>query len=430
MAERKVGYFIYNLLLVFMATLLLPYFAIRNITLRRPVFPYFKKIGDGELRKLAGKPVIWIQAVSVGETVVANILLEKLRELLPDYGIVLTTTTPTGQAMAQKLLGDRAVVAYFPFDFPFLVKRFIKQVKPVLFVMTETEIWPNAIRFARQSGGKVALVNGFISDRSFKGYLKVKRFLAEVFSRVDLLVMQSAESANRIGALGAPLERIKVSGNIKFDQNYPDYPERQIIDFLRKYRWDGADKIFTAASTHHGEEEIIIDAFLRLLAEGPYKLILAPRHPERAAEVAAILDRRQLDFVKRTDNRLPEKAAAVLLLDTFGELGLAYAVAETVFVGGSLTDIGGHNVLEAAAQAKPVIYGPFMHKAKESKRLLEEADAGFTARDAAELVKIIKEITSDRRRYQKRAAAAKAAVLSNQGAALDTALLVAELIKE
>lgn len=434
----RIGYFLYNAFLILASLIIIPYFVIRNIILKRPVFPYFKGLPESEAKKLMEKPVIWIQAVSVGETVVANIIIGELRKQLPEYQIVLTTTTPTGQAMAKKLLGDDVLITYFPFDFPFFVKRFIKQVKPKIFLMTETEIWPNAIHYAKVFGSCVAIVNGFISDRSFKRYQRFKPFLKEIFENVDLFAMQSTEAANRIGMLGATLDRIKVTGNTKFDQNYPVYSSEQLTEFLVQYGWSREQKIFTAASTHKGEEEIVLDAYLKMTENEPYYLILAPRHPERAAEVMAILKEKKIDFVRRSETKTFESSeshksirdVSVLLLDTFGELGLAYAVADLVFVGGSLANIGGHNVLEAAVQAKPVIYGPYMHKARESKRLLEEVDAGFTVNDADELVRIVKYLTSDAELYQKRAQAARNAVLSNKGAASDTARLVAELVRK
>lgn len=427
--KGKIGYFYYNLFLGLASFLIIPYFIIRNMVLRRPVFPYFRSISKNELKKLGDKPVIWIQAVSVGETVVSHIILGELRKLLPDFSIILTTTTPTGQEMAKKLFGDEFLITYFPFDIPFFVKRFIRQIQPELFIMTETEIWPNAIRCSKEFGSKVAIVNGFISDHSYQRYQKFKPFLTEVFNQVDLLAMQSAEYANRIGQLGAPLERIQVTGNAKFDQKYPEYPEELLSHFLNHYGWSKHRPIFTAASTHRGEEEIIIEAYLKMIAEEPVYLILAPRHPERANEVIAILKDKNLEFTRRSETQVI-RATNILLLDTFGELGLAYALADLILVGGSLVDIGGHNVLEAAAQSKPVMYGPYMHKARESKLLLEMVDAGFAVKNSEEIVARSKELLKDPELYLKRANAAREAVFSNKGAAENTARLAAQLVRE
>jgi len=431
MAKLRPGYFFYNCLMLVTSMIGLIFVFFRNLLKRRPIAPYFRPPGPNELPQLHGKPVVWMQAVSVGETVVAKILIDELRKRLPEYGFLLTTTTPSGQAMAKKIMDESVAIAYFPFDLPLLIKGFFQRIRPSVFILVETEIWPNAIRRAKLSGSKVVLVNGMISDHSFKGYSRIRSFLKDVFSHFDLFAMQSAESANRIGLLGAPLERIVVTGNIKFDQDYPEFTPEQTEAFLAQYGWSKGIPVFTAASTHRGEEEIIVEAYLRLNGREPYYLILAPRHPDRADEVAALLEAKQLSYVRRSrtgDGSAGE--ARILLLDTFGELGMAYAVADVVFVGGSLVNIGGHNVLEAAAQAKPVMYGPYMHKSRPSKELLEEADAGFTVRDADELVRTIEELTRDRNVYRRRAENARAAVLSNKGAAARTATLIADLVKQ
>ena len=427
MARPKIGYFLYNFCWFMFALPLFTFFILRNLMWRRPIKAYFWNITAAMLPKIQAKPIVWVQAASVGETVVANVIITQLKQLLPDYQILFTTTTPTGQAMAQKLLGDSAIITYFPFDFPWMMKRFTHMVQPKLFMMIETEIWPNAIRYSKAAGAKIAIVNGRISDRSFKRYRHFSSFLQEVFQDVDQFAMQSSDDANRIGAIGATLERIAVSGNSKFDQEYPQFSAAQLDAFRKQYGWSKERCIFTAASTHRGEEEQIIATYLELLKIEPYILILAPRHPNRAEEAMGLLKEAKLSFVRRSDQG--SGSSSVLLLDTFGEFGIAYAVADVVFVGGSLVGIGGHNVLEAAAQSKPVIYGPYMHNFRESKRLLEEADAGFTVHNAAELVQIIRELTSDLVLYKKRSNSARAAVLANQGAALTTAQLVADLVR-
>jgi 3-deoxy-D-manno-octulosonic-acid transferase len=428
MAKRGIRYPLYNLLLIFLALFGLPVLWVRSRIRHRPFLPYFRKLHPERLQRIAGRPVIWVQAVSVGEVVVANCILKELRKLLPGYAVVFTTTTPTGQAMAGQILDEDIVVAYFPYDIPWLVKRFIRQVNPSLFVMVEAEIWPNVIRYCHAAGVKIALVNGLVSDRSYRRYLRFSGFMKEVLAQVDLFVMQSAEDANRIGKIGAPLERVRVTGNAKFDQTYPEISPEMREKFLDQYRWSLQDTLFVAASTHKGEEEIIIAAFGELLNTGSFRLILAPRHPERGEEVAGLLKNAGLSYVRRSTGQ-SAAAPLVLLLDTFGELGLAYAVGRVAFVGGSLVGVGGHNVLEAAVQSKPVIYGPFMHKARESKRLLEEADAGFTVKDSHELVAVIRQLLADPVLYQKRCDAARNAVLRNKGTTVQAAVLTAALLE-
>jgi 3-deoxy-D-manno-octulosonic-acid transferase len=426
--RSKIAYLLYNCFLTCSSFILLPCFIIRNLVLRRPVFPYFRNISESELARLHGKKIIWLQAVSVGEVVVANIIINELQRKLPNYAIVLSTTTPSGRAMAEQLVGDKALLTYFPFDIPYFSKRFVNRLQPEILILTETEIWPNAIRYVKAIGGKVAIINGIISDRSFRRYQRFAAFLKIVFSQVDLFVMQAAEYANRIGKLGAPLDRIKVLGNIKFDQPFPEFDTAQIDEFKQQYCWSETVKVFVAASTHRGEEEIVLEAYQQLIREQPYYLILAPRHPERAQEVINLLQQNQLNYIRRSSGE-SSTSVSILLLDTFGELGLAYAVADVVLVGGSLVNIGGHNILEAAAQSKPVIYGPYMHKAKESRRILEAVDAGFMVKDAAELVECIKDLLADPELYQQRARAAQNAVFVNKGSAANTAELIAGILE-
>jgi 3-deoxy-D-manno-octulosonic-acid transferase len=431
MAQRGIRYPLYNLFLVLLTLFCLPFIWMRNLMKHRPFLPYFRKLSRDQLKTIAGRPVLWVQAVSVGEVVVASCILKELRKLFPGYAVVFTTTTPTGQAMARKILDQDTMLAYFPYDIPILVKRFIAQVKPSLFLMVEAEIWPNVIRYCKKAGVRVALVNGLISDRSYRRYLRFSGFMKEVLAQVDLFIMQSAEDANRIGQIGAPLERIRVAGNAKFDQNYPVISLEMRQQFLEQYRWNPDDPVFVAASTHQGEEEIIIAAFKELLAAGPFRLILAPRHPERGEEVASLLHNAGLSYKRRSTGPagLAGPASQVLLLDTFGELGLAYAVGKVVFVGGSLVSIGGHNVLEAAVQSKPVIYGPFMHKARESRKLLEEADSGFAVSNSWELVTVIQQLLADPALYQRRCEAARQAVLRNKGTTVNIARLTATLLE-
>ncbi len=439
MAKRKIVYLIYNIIACPILLLAVPFFVIRNLALRRPVLPYFLGLSRQQKAQLKDKEVVWIQAVSVGETFIAESMIKEIKKLRPDYQIVLTTTTPTGQQIAKEKIGDLALVTYFPLEIPFLMKRFIMNLRPVLFVMVESEIWPNAVFYCKKAGSKIATVNGRIGNRSYQNYSKVKGFMKIVFEQFDLFAMQSVNDANRIGELGAPLERIVVTGNAKFDQEYPIFSGEQLDAFRRQYHFNKEDLLFTAASTHPGEEAMVVEAYLSLLQKEPAYLIIAPRHPNRADEVAALLEKEGLSYVRRSSGKVVtsntnqgHQDCRILLLDTFGELGLAYAVSDVVLVGGSLVKMkgtAGHNVLEAAVQEKPVIYGPFMDNFLESKRLLEEVDAGFTVQSAAELTSIILKLVEDRELYGQRATRAKKAVLANRGAIKHTIELMDELLR-
>ncbi len=430
MAKWKISYFIYNILVLFAAIFIAPYFIMRNLLLRRPVLRYFNNFSQSEVEELKGKKVIWIQAVSVGETMVAASLIREIKEVLPEYKVVFTTTTPAGFLIATQKLEDMALITFFPLEIPILMRRFVKKIHPEILILVESELWPNAVRYAKGFGAKVALANGRISDRSYKNYLRFSGFIKNIFQQIDLFIMQSVEDANRIGEIGAPLERIMVSGNVKFDQDYPVYSDEQLNLFRQQYRLKPGMLILTAGSTHRGEEEIIIEAFQNLRLETPCFLILAPRHSERADEVAALLNENKLSFCKRSSGKTKVNSQ-VLLLDTYGELSLVYAVADLVFVGGSLikmNGIAGHNILEAAAQGKPVIYGPYMDNFRESKGLLEEVDAGFTVHNAKELTLKLKELLADPVLYQNRASNAKNAVLTNRGAAGNSIELLKKLV--
>jgi 3-deoxy-D-manno-octulosonic-acid transferase len=431
-AKWKITYFIYNIIACTVLLLTLPFFIIRNLALRRPVLSYFFNLSRTQAAQLKDKQVVWIQAVSVGETLVAESIIGEIKKLHPDYQIVLTTTTPTGQQIAKEKMGDQALVTFFPLEFPFFMKWFITKVHPMLFIMVESEIWPNAIRYCKEAGAKIALVNGRIGNRSYQNYSRVIGFMKIVFQQIDLFAMQSVEDANRIGLLGAPLTRIMVTGNAKFDQEYPSFSQEQLENFRKQYQFKKENLLFTAASTHHGEETIVIQAYLDLLKTEPAYLIIAPRHPNRGDEVATLLEQSHLSYVRRSSGKVVltptgSQDCSVLLLDTFGELGLAYAVSDVVLVGGSLVqmkNIAGHNVLEAAVQEKPVLYGPYMDNFRESKRLLEEVDAGFTVHDAAEMSKTIQDLMKDQELYQQRVIKAKAAVLANRGATEHTAAYI------
>jgi 3-deoxy-D-manno-octulosonic-acid transferase len=429
-AKWKLAYLVYNIIIHIMVLLALPFLVIRNLILREPVLLYFFSLSRSQALQLKDKQVVWVQAVSVRETLVAESIIRELKSMHPDYQFVVTTT-PGGQQVAKQKLDDLALVTYFPLELPFLIKKFIAKLHPVLFIMVESEIWPNTIRYCKEAGAKIVLVNGRISDRSFKRYLRVAGFVKTVFEQVDLFAMQSVEDANRIGTIGAPLSRIMVTGNAKFDQDYPSFSQEQLEAFRKQYRFKKENLLFTAASTHHGEESIIIQAYLDLLKTGPAYLIIAPHQSNRADEVAALLEQSNLSYARRSSTE-PDRDCSVLLLDTSGELGLAYAVADIVLVGGSLVKtkgIAGHNVLEAAAQEKPVLYGPYMDNFRESKRLLEKADAGFTVHDAAELSKIIQDVMKDQALYRTRAAKAKDAVMANRGATMHTAIYIDNLLR-
>ncbi len=343
----------------------------------------------GELR------TVWVHAVSVGETIAVRPLLKALKAAFPGLRIVLSNVTETGRSIAEKSAEvDRCV--YFPFDYPFTAKRALSQVRPDLVIIVETEIWPNFLRAARKLGIPAILVNGRISDRSFGRYLKFKWFFEPVLANVSAFCMQSAEDARRINAIGADPGRVHVARNLKYDIPVTPATMDKKRELRRSAKIPDDVTVFTAGSTHAGEEETLLAAYQRLLASGRDSfLVLVPRHPERAGEVAALLGAFGLKFTLRShlDRREEEfRPGEVLLVDTVGELMRFYAMADLVFVGGSLVPTGGHNILEPASLGVPVLFGPHMHNFKEATALLLASGGGFQAKDGAELTALLRQL--------------------------------------
>lgn len=305
------------------------------------------------------RPVIWVHAVSVGEVLAIQGLVASLRAALPDYRIVVSTTTHTGQKLARERFGE-ADVFYFPLDLAVCILPYFRALRPKLVVLAETEFWPNFLRTAKNSGALVAVVNARISDRSFPRYQSFKRPLSRVLQFVDVFLAQSEEDARRLFAIGAPEDRVHVSGNLKFDVRPPQ--EVPIVTKLRGVlAREQAGPIIVAGSTVEGEEEFAVDAFRFLILERYPQavLMLAPRHRERFDDVARRLQQVGVKFSRRSQmSANTVLAGSVLLLDSLGELASVYGLADVAFVGGSMVPRGGHNILEPAHFAVATIVGP------------------------------------------------------------------------
>lgn len=308
-------------------------------------------------------PTVWIHAVSVGEVLAARALIAPLKARFPGHRVLVSTTTVTGQEIARKNLTADGVF-FAPFDLVGPVSRALDVVRPSLLVLVETELWPNLIREARRRGARVAVVNGRISEGSFRGYRRARWFWRRVLAHVDLFLMQGEAHAERIRSLGAPEERVRVVGNLKFDAvgaaRAPDHLARLLGDSRGRPIW-------VAGSTMPGEEEIILGAFRKIRERVPdVDLIVAPRHPERFAAVPALVEAAGFHCLNRTRLAPGEwRNGSVVLLDTLGELAQVYSLATVVFVGGSLVPTGGHNILEPAVAGKPVVVGPHMENFRE-----------------------------------------------------------------
>jgi 3-deoxy-D-manno-octulosonic-acid transferase len=427
-------YALYSVLIVLFFLVMSPYFLYQAIRHRKYVRSLPQRLGYLPLSfNFDGDESIWIHAVSVGEVLTARALLPPLRERYPRLRIFLSTTTMTGQQVARGNVHDVDEVFYFPFDLRPIMKRTLGLVKPRLLIIMETEIWPNLLRVCHEAGVKTVLVNGRISARSFPRYRFARAFFRRVLAHVDRFCMQSEESARRIIEIGADRTRVSVTGSLKFDSL--DIPGTAGADrgrnrVLRYFRITGGRPVIIAASTLKGEEEPVLDAFRRVRATwGNALLIIAPRKPERFDEVERLARRGGWRVARRTE--LPvdsEPRVDVVVLDTIGELAQVYQVATVVFVGGSLVDAGGHNILEPAVFGKPIVFGPHMHNFTDIARTFIDNRGAIQVRSAAELEATLVELLSDPVKRAGVGAAARALVEANRGARAKSLTVIAQLM--
>lgn len=318
----------------------------------------------------SGQPTIWIHAVSVGEVVAVIGLVKELKRRNEKLRIVVSTTTDTGQKLARKEFGEENVF-YFPMDFAFAIRPYLRALRPRLLVLAETEFWPNVLRLTHAAGARIAVVNGRISDRSWPRYRRFRGLLKKALDPIDLFLAQTEEDARRLRDIGAPPDRVQVGGNLKFDAPVP--PDPSIVARLRQnLQSEGAGPVLVCGSTVEGEEEILLQAFRNVRASYPHAvMILAPRHPERFLPVAQLLKELDIRFWQRTSWKDESLAGAALLLDSIGELAAIYALADIAFVGGSLVPRGGHNIIEAARHGVAIVVGPYTENFRDIVNLFE-----------------------------------------------------------
>ena len=400
----------------------LPAFLVRRrrAGYRRNLGQRLGRLGEG----LPPDPRCWVHAVSVGESAAAVPLVEGIRRRWPELGIVVSTITPTGARIVGERLAGTAVHRYFPIDLPGPVRRALDAARPRFFIAIETELWPNFLRALARRRIPAMIANGRISDRSFRRYRWVRGLMRRVLADVSVFAMQTDEDARRIIALGAPPSRVVVTGNLKSDL-LPEAAGDDPAGWRARLHLGAGARLWIAGSTHRGEETVVLDAFLRARTRCPeLALLLAPRHPERAGEVEALIRERGLLAARRS--RLPADGApgAVIILDTVGELAALYALAEIVFVGGSLVPIGGHNVLEPAMRGKPVLVGPHMSNFREGAELLQRSGGGLVVKDAPELERELARLLEDRDLARRMGDAAREAFAGRQGAVSATLDLV------
>ena len=413
---------LYTVVIVVLAVLLSPWFAYQAIRYRKYIGSLAQRMGYLPVSfNLDGDQSIWIHAVSVGEALTARALVTDLKARYPGLRIFLSTTTLTGQQVARTRLPDVDAVFFFPFDWPPFVRRTLRLVKPRLFIMMETEIWPNLLRACRRSGVKTMLVNGRISSRSYPRYRLARPFFRRVLADVDRFCMQSEESARRIVDIGADPARVTVTGSLKFDSLESPAAVaagRGAGRVLRYFRLPASRLVFMAASTVKGEEDAVLAAYAAVRRAYPTALlVLAPRKPERFGDAEALARAEGLRVVRRTELAVDaEPRADVVILDTIGELAHLFQVATVVFVGGSLVDHGGHNILEPAVHGKPIVFGPHMQNFAEIAAGFLREQAAVQVHDAGALAATVVRLMGDPVGRARLGAAARALVEANRGA--------------
>jgi 3-deoxy-D-manno-octulosonic-acid transferase len=425
-------YTFYSVLVLVVFVIASPWFLYQALRYRKYVGSLGQRMGYLPVSfNVDGDESIWIHAVSVGEVLTARPLIAALRQRYPNLRIVLSTTTIAGQQLARRSVPNVDEVFYFPFDLAVFVRRTLDLVKPRLFLMMETEIWPVVLRECRARGIKTVVVNGRLSTRSFPRYRLIRPFMRRVLRDVDRFCVQSDESARRFIALGADPSTVVVTGSLKFDSLDNSGPLRARDRVLRYFRLAPSRPVIVAGSTMKGEEPAVLRAFRRVRATSPTALlVLAPRHPERFAEVTQLCRNEGWKTARRTELAIDaEPRADIIVVDTIGELASIYQIGTAVFVGGSLVATGGHNVLEPAVFGKPIVFGPHMENFREISEAFVSAGAAVRLDDEGQLEAVLLDLLGDPVRRARLGAAARALVEANRGAKDKTMMVIEALVQ-
>jgi 3-deoxy-D-manno-octulosonic-acid transferase len=374
---------------------------------------------------------IWVHAVSAGETRAAEPLIRALLQRYPDHQILLTHMTPTGRATGASLFADvstRITQAFLPYDIDSMIRRFLRHYSPRLCVLIETEVWPNLVEQCKQAKLPVTLVNARLSEKSLKKAVKLSALILPAAQAIDYVAAQSGPDAQRLTTLG--VRQLCVTGNMKFDVS----PPPQMAERGARLRQQlGTRPVFICASTRDGEEELLLKAFAALPQPRPL-LILTPRHPQRFDQVAAMLSAHHLSYLRRSALQLETAPATatedidVILGDSMGEMYMYYAAADVAFVGGSLVNLGGHNLIEACAMGKPVLTGPYTFNFSEITEQAIAADAALRAADASELMEMALKLIADDSRRKTMGSNAHAFFMQHQGATARTMQMLEQFL--
>ncbi len=358
---------------------------------------------------------IWVHAVSVGESIAATPLIKQLQQNYPNIPIVVTNMTPTGSAQIKKTFGDSVYNVYVPYDIPGAVNRFLQRTRPHLGIIMETELWPNLIHYANRRNIPVLLANARLSERSARGYRRIKAITKPIVTKLSLVAAQSDDDGKRFLSLGLPKENLMVTGSIKFDIE----PPKTLTHEGRSLRhsWDIDRPVWVAASTHPGEEEKVLKAFAQIRAALPNALlILVPRHPERFTEVAELCERYSYNVLRRSKGQPCHADIDIFLGDSMGELFLFYAMCDVAFVGGSLVQTGGHNILEPAALGLPIVSGSALFNFAEISQMLQKAGAMQVVQSENELATVMIDLLQNKTLAKESGRKGLQVIAQNQGA--------------
>lgn len=400
-----------------------------KLRIRKGESLYFKQRFGLRLPNIStAGPSIWIHAVSVGEVLSLQNLINKFKERNPDWTVYISVLTNSGFKIASEKLSGISGVFFIPFDFTLIIKRFFKTLKPDLFILAESEFWPNLLKVAKKNCTAVLLVNGRISERSFRRYSRMKIFIKKILAKIDFFLVQTEREKNVLIDLGILPYKISQVGNLKAGVQLPMLSTEKIAQLKDQLRIPERKKVILAGSTHRGEENLILQAFSEAKKEYPDEvLMIAPRHPERAGEIEKFCKDLSLSYIRKSRNVF-EAGWEVLIIDTLGELAVLYSLCDLAFIGGSLVEWGGQNFLEPAFYSKPIFFGPYMNNFRDIAEIFVRSKAASIVKNKSELNQIF--LFRDKEFLIQMGKNAHSTLMSLQGATEKTLNLIEKYTKQ